>query len=85
MKGYWGKPEASGGDFLGQAVELASRGAGRRGASDRAVGSRSASVVQQMIEPAAELGLIEARTFLPRPGLLALGGALGGFTPPPRG
>jgi hypothetical protein len=59
--------------------------AGRRVASDRAAGSRSASVIQQVSEPAAESGLIQARAFLTGAGFLARGSALGGVSPPPSG
>ncbi len=52
---------------------------------DRAAGSRAASVVQQMSEPTAEPGLIQPWALLPCSGLLALGGALGGISPPSRG
>jgi len=46
--------------------------------------SRGADVVEQVSEAAPELGLIQARAFLPLPWLLTRAGPFGRITPPPR-
>jgi hypothetical protein len=62
----------------------AEREAGRPDSSDRHARSRGADVVEQVGETASELGLIQAKTFLPLPRLLIRVSTIGRITPPPR-
>ena len=61
------------------------REAGRQAASGRAIDSRSASIIKQVAEQAAESGLIQTGAILASRILFTLGGALGSIATPPCG